>query len=149
MNTQYFKILSILILTWLISCNSSTSEIYQVNNYAIDGYDVVAFHTHQKPIKGNKEFSFHWKDANWLFVNQTNLDKFIKEPERYAPQYGGYCAYGMSQGYKASTEADTWTILDHKLYFNYNQDVKKKWNLDQEGYIEKADDYWPNIKLSK
>jgi hypothetical protein len=71
---------------------------------------------------------------------------FAVDPEKYAPQYGGYCAYGTADGHKAPTETDTWTIDNNKLYFNYNQKVKELWNKDRPGLIKKADEQWPKIK---
>jgi hypothetical protein len=70
-------------------------------------------------------------------------------PEKYAPQYGGYCAYGTSEGHKAPTQAETWTIVNGKLYFNYNKQVKQMWMKDQAHRIEIADQKWPEVKLSK
>jgi YHS domain-containing protein len=97
-------------------------------------------------VKGFATFSTTWKDATWHFSSPANLNAFIKDPERYAPQYGGYCAYGMAGGYKAPTEIDTWTIVNGKLYFNYNQKVKDTWSRDIPSYIQKADANWPTVK---
>ncbi len=116
---------------------------------AIKGYDVVAFHTEAKATKGLENFTYRWKDANWLFANQANLDMFKEDPEKYVPQYGGYCAFGTADGHKAPTETDTWTIRDKKLYFNYNKKVQEIWNKDQAGYIEKADKNWVEIKVKE
>ncbi len=113
---------------------------------AIKGYDVVAFHTEAKAIIGKEQFNYRWKETNWLFENQANLEMFKKEPEKYAPQYGGYCAYGTAEGHKAPTETDTWTVKDNKLYFNYNKKVQERWNKDIPGYIVKADKNWVEIK---
>ncbi|MEO6687420.1 MAG: YHS domain-containing (seleno)protein [Dyadobacter sp.] len=122
------------------------SEIFEKDGIAIKGYDVVAFHTDAKATKGIENFTYRWKDTNWLFANQENLDMFKKDPEKYAPQYGGYCAYGTADGHKAPTETDTWTVRDNKLYFNYNKKVQGIWNKDQAGYIEKADKNWVDIR---
>ena len=122
------------------------SEIFQKNNLAIAGYDVVAFHTEGRATMGNKMFSYHWKDADWLFASESNLEKFRVQPEKYAPQYGGYCAYGTADGHKAPTEPDTWTIDNNKLYFNYNKKVQTNWNKDRPAFIEKANTNWPAIK---
>ncbi len=113
---------------------------------AIKGYDVVAFFTEAKAKKGSENFTYRWKDTNWLFESQDNLDMFKKDPEKYAPQYGGYCAYGTADGHKAPSETDTWTVKDNKLYFNYNKKVQQLWSKDIPGYIEKADKNWIEIK---
>ncbi|GLU52580.1 YHS domain-containing (seleno)protein [Dyadobacter frigoris] len=141
---------SILISLFLLGALTITfaqkSEIFEKDGIAIKGYDVVAFHTDAKATKGIENFTYRWKDTNWLFENQANLDLFKKDPEKYAPQYGGYCAYGTADGHKAPTETDTWTVKENKLYFNYNKKVQTAWNKDQMGYIEKADKNWVEIK---
>ena len=136
---------------FLAGCNTkeNRSEIFQTDGQAIRGFDAVAFHTDGKPVKGNEAYTYRWKDATWLFSSQSHLDRFKAKPERYAPQYGGYCAYGTAEGHKASTETDTWTLKDGKLYFNYNKEVQQLWKKDQNGYIEKADKHWPQIKNDK
>src|SRR5690349_1655929 len=93
----------------LISCASkeNRAEIFQPEGQAIRGFDAVAFYTDGKPVKGNKAFTFKWKGATWYFSSKSHLDRFKDSPERYAPQYGGYCAYGTADGHKASTETDT------------------------------------------
>ncbi len=142
------KVLLIAAVFALAACGtpSQKAEVFQKNGAAIGGYDAVAFFRQQKPVTGSATYTTEWKDATWRFASQENLDSFTKSPETYAPQYGGYCAYGTADGHKAPTEADTWTIVDGKLYFNYNQDVKQTWNKDIPGYIVKADAAWPNIK---
>lgn len=130
----------------LTAAIAQKSEIFEKDGIAIRGYDVVAFHTDAIATKGSEKFVYRWKDTNWLFASQENLDLFKKEPEKYAPQYGGYCAYGTADGHKAPTETDTWTVRDKKLYFNYNKKVQQSWNKDQAAYIEKADRNWVEIK---
>jgi YHS domain-containing protein len=119
--------------------------IYQSNGVAIHGYDPVAYFQGEKPVKGKKEFEHQWMGATWRFSNAENRDLFKQTPEKYAPQYGGYCAYGMSSGYAAPTEADAWSIVNGKLYLNYNREVRKMWNKDIPGYVVNADRNWPQI----
>jgi YHS domain-containing protein len=97
-------------------------------------------------VMGADSLSYDWKGAHWLFSSTQNRDAFKKAPERYAPQYGGYCAYGTAEGHKAPTQTDTWTIVNDKLYFNYNSNVKKSWVKNQQALIEKADQNWPALK---
>ncbi|BFG69982.1 YHS domain-containing (seleno)protein [Sediminibacterium sp. KACHI17] len=136
----------------LISLISSTailaqqSEIFTINGKAIRGYDVVAFFTASKPVKGEEQFSHVWKNTTWLFSSLENQELFKSNPEKYAPQYGGYCAFGMSGGYKAPTIIETWKIIDQKLYFNYSLKVQDMWNKDISGHIIKADYNWQKIK---
>lgn len=112
---------------------------YKPNGIAIRGYDTVAYFTEGKPVKGSSEYSTEWMGATWQFASQENLDSFIKTPGSFAPQYGGYCAYGVSQGYLVKIEPDLWTIVDNKLYLNFDDDVQKTWEEDISGYISKAD----------
>ena len=97
-------------------------------------------------MKGKKEFSILWNGAQWSFSSKENLETFKSNPEQYAPQYGGYCAYGASEGHKAPTEADAFTIVNDKLYLNYNKDVKTKWSKNQKERILKADQNWPTVR---
>lgn len=128
------------------TANAQKSEIFTPEGKAINGYDPVAFFREHKAVKGRNELSYMWKDAQWLFSSKANLDSFKTDPEHYAPQYGGYCAYGTAEGHKAPTQTDTWTIVDNKLYFNYNSKVKESWMKDQQALIKKADTQWVNIK---
>ena len=121
-------------------------EVFTVHAQAIRGYDPVAYFKEGKPVRGSEEYSFTWKDANWLFSSKENLDSFSQNPEKYAPQYGGYCAYGLSEGHKAPTDPNAWTIIDGKLYFNYNLKVKEMWIKETAQRIEMADKNWPELK---
>ena len=132
------------------SCASQqVQEVYAPAGRAINGYDPVAFFTNNKPTLGTEEFKYNWKGANWYFASKENLQQFAASPERYAPQYGGYCAYGTAEGHKAPTKAETFTIEDGKLYFNYNNDVKKEWDKNRPAFISKADLAWPEVKKQK
>lgn len=129
-----------------VSLFAQKSEVYVSDSKAINGYDPVAYFTMGKPVMGNEKYTYQWNKANWQFSSMENLNAFMKSPEKYAPQYGGYCAYGMSEGHKASTDPNAWTIVNGKLYLNYSLDVKSMWNKDQPGRIAKADKIWPDKK---
>ncbi|MEO5911070.1 MAG: YHS domain-containing (seleno)protein [Pelobium sp.] len=113
---------------------------------AIKGYDVVAYFKENKAVKGNDQFTYEWKDAKWYFANKENLKTFRANPEKFAPQYGGYCAYGYSKGYAAPTIPEAFAVIDGKLYLNYNEQVQQIWKKDIPGYIIKAD---ANYKAEK
>lgn len=115
---------------------------------AIGGYDVVAYHTDSKAVHGSDSFQFTWQGAQWMFTSAAHRNLFAKEPERYAPQYGGYCAYGMSRGYKAIIDPTAFTIIDGKLYLNYSTRVQDTWRKDTRGYVGKADAHWPQVQSS-
>jgi hypothetical protein len=138
-------------LSLFISANllAQQDEIYLKENFAIGGYDVVAYFKEAKPVKGIASNAVIYKNVNWIFSSKENADLFKANPGKYEPQYGGYCAFGCSRGYKAKTNPDAWTIVDGKLYLNYNTDVRDTWNKDQQGYIKKADTNWINIKGKK
>lgn len=133
-------------LALVLSGFSQKSEVFIFEGTAIRGYDPVAYFTDNKAVKGDDRFSFEWKNAVWHFANGENLAAFKSDPQKYAPQYGGYCAYGTSEGHKAPTNPDAWTIINNKLYFNYNKNVQSMWKKDTEGNIQKAEKNWPLIK---
>lgn len=115
---------------------------------AIRGYDPVAYFTANKAMKGSNEFQFKFKGAKWLFASQVNLDKFKANPDKYTPQYGGYCAYAVSNGSVASIKPEFFTIHNEKLYLNYSKSVYRKWVKKKDDYIEQANKEWPTL-LSK
>lgn len=116
------------------------------SNEAIDGYDAVAYFTEGKPVAGSDEFTFEYQGAVWKFASQEHLDLFRNDPQAYAPQYGGYCAYAVANGDTASAEPDLWTIHDGKLYLNYNRRINNQFRNDIEAFIEQADQNWPQIE---
>jgi YHS domain-containing protein len=130
----------------IVNLYAQKSAVFAPNGKAIKGYDPVAFFTQSKPVMGKDSLAYNWQGANWMFASRSNMEMFKADPDKYAPQYGGYCAYGTSQGHKAPTETDTWTVIDGKLYFNYNNKVKQTWVKDQPGFIKQADQQWPLIK---
>ena len=112
---------------------------------AIDGTDPVAYFTEGKPVEGSSEFKHEWNDATFHFSTAENRDLFAANPEKYAPQYGGYCAWAVSQGYTASTDPEAWKIVDGKLYLNYSKSVQQTWEQDIPGHIASGDANWPNV----
>lgn len=144
MNKRIF--LTALLIAGAFTLFAQKTEVFTPSNQAINGYDPVAYFTSGKPVKGDQHFTYQWKDANWLFSNKENLNAFKQNPEQYAPQYGGYCAYGMSEGHKAPTDPNAWTIVNGKLYLNYNLKVKEMWTKEQGQRIEKANMNWPQMK---
>lgn len=112
---------------------------------AIAGYDPVAYFSDGKPVAGSSDFTTEWQGATWRFASAAHRDQFVAEPARYAPQYGGYCAWAVSQGYTAGIDPEAWKIVDGKLYLNYSKDVQKQWEQDVPGNIVKADASWPKL----
>jgi YHS domain-containing protein len=113
---------------------------------AIEGTDPVAYFTESKPVEGSSDFEHEWMGATWRFVSAENRDRFAADPEKYAPQYGGYCAWAVAHGYTAKIDPEAWKIVDGKLYLNYSKDVQAQWAQDIPGNIAKGDANWPKIR---
>ncbi len=114
------------------------------NNKAVEGYDVVSFYS-GKPILGSDELTERYMGVIWHFSTQANLDLFKTNPEIFAPQYGGYCAWAVSMNKLAKGSAKHWHVEDGKLYLNFNKKIKNRWDKDRPDFIEQADSYWPEI----
>lgn len=117
--------------------------VYTSGGLALSGYDAVAYFSDRKPIQGRPEFATQWGGARWQFASAANRDAFVKGPERYAPQYGGYCAYAVSKGYTASADPMLWRVVEDKLYVSYSKSAQSLWEQDIPGNINKADKNWP------
>ena len=114
-------------------------------NTAVQGYDVVAYFDQGEPIKGEEQFSTEWKGAEWHFASAEHLEAFRAAPERYAPQYGGYCAWAVAHNTTASGDPLQWDIVDDKLYLNYNAKFQQKWAARKTELIEKGNQHWPGL----
>lgn len=147
MNKMFGSLVFFLILS--VAVKAQKSEVFNTSDGAIHGYDPVAYFNEHRPVKGDKKFVLSWNSADWYFVNQKNLELFKLNPKMYAPQYGGYCAYGLADGHKAPTDPQAWTIVNGKLYLNYDKDVQQSWNKKQGEYILTADKLWPELKDKK
>ena len=121
------------------------APVFSDRDGAIRGYDPLAYFDRKGPVKGSKQFTHQWNGATWHFASAENRDQFAAAPEKYAPQYGGYCAYAVAQGYTANIDPAAWTIMDGKLYLNYSLSVRERWRKDIPGYIRKADTNWPAV----
>ena len=129
---------------WLMA-NAWAGEFFERDGAALRGYDAVAYFKNGKPVKGAAAHKAECKGSTFLFATQANRDAFAADPARYAPQYGGYCAFGVSGGYKAATDPAAFTVVDGKLYLNYNRDVQRQWSADVPGFIARADRNWPAV----
>jgi len=116
------------------------------NDLAIKGYDTVSYFTKGAPTKGSDKFTAAYNGAIYQFSTADNRDLFQSEPSKYAPQYGGFCAFGVTMNKKFDTDPTAWHIRGDKLYLNLNKDVQKKWVTDIPGYIETAQTNWVDIK---
>ena len=142
-------IIKLLVISSLIfSFNSFAKDpIYTgyFSSKAVSGYDTVAYFTQSKAVKGLKKFNYEYQGEDWYFSNNQHLALFKQDPEKYAPQYGGYCAFAGAKNDTASSDPEQWTIENGKLYLNYNADIKQQWLADKANFIIKADQNWPHV----
>jgi YHS domain-containing protein len=148
------KNLSFLIFIFLSTqfiFNSTNAEsIYYAGLFskvALKGYDSVEYFKSNTAVKGDKAFSYKWENITWRFSNEENLKTFSANPEKYLPQYGGWCAYAMADGQKVGVDPRSFDIKDGKLYLNYNKKIQNKWRKKQNSYIEKADAKWKKLSI--
>jgi len=123
-------------------------HVFQKNGLAIDGYDTVAYFdlaVDGKAVKGDPQFSYSYNGATWLFSSAGNLQLFMADPAKYAPAYNGYCAYAVARNRIAKTEPDAWTIVDGRLYLNYDLNIRSRWLKDVPGYLTKSEKNWPTV----
>lgn len=140
-------VLATALLEVLPSSQAATDPINKnLFGTALQGYDAVAYFKEGKPVKGQSEFRHDWMGAKWYFASATNRDEFAKSPEKYAPQYGGYCSWAVANGYTANIDPEAWRIVEGKLYLNYDKSVQKKWEADIPGFIKRANENWPKLK---
>ena len=116
---------------------------------AIHGYDPVAYFLSAQPVQGKAALSYQWSGGTWLFASAENRQAFIDAPERYAPQFGGFCAYAASFGQFADTDPQAWTVIDDKLYLNYSLDVRDEWRAHSQALIRQAEQQWPAMVAPK
>ncbi len=131
---------------------AQTTEIHQsrrpdyaANALAVGGYDTVAYHTQKQAVPGNPQFRASWKGAEWQFASQANLEAFQKEPEKFAPQYGGYCAFAVASGSTAPGDPKVFDVVNGKLYLNLSSSTQSSWRRDTAGMIQRGDRNWPRI----
>ena len=124
------------------------TEVYSKNGMAIEGYDPVAYFTQSKAVRGKSEFSSSYLGATFLFSSKDNKNLFESNPKKYAPEFGGHCAWAASQGYIAKSDPRAWTVHGGKLYLNYNKSIRKKWLRNIDSNIAKGDANWPSLKAS-
>jgi len=141
------SLFSAFLLLTALSTLASAKELQNLdrNGIAIQGYDPVAFFTDNRPVKGNAQFQSEYRGAKYYFVSSEHKAAFDKEPAKYEPQFGGYCAYGASQGHKAPIKIEAWQIINGRLLMQYDLGVKDDFNKDQQNNLSKADRNWPGL----
>jgi len=151
------SVIAIISITALAACSASKAVVGTNGSAGVDpiykypgalalkGYDAVAYFNEGRAVEGSDQFTHEWNGAKWRFASAENRDSFVSRPERYAPQYGGYCAWAVGHGYTAKGDPEAWKIVEGKLYLNYSKDVKAKWEQDIPGFIAKGDENWPGF----
>jgi YHS domain-containing protein len=146
------KLLAILTVTLLlVPFAAAEKQLINVDKdlVAVKGYDVVAYFTDSKPVKGVPQIQSIYKGARYYFASKEHKQLFDAAPEKYVPQFGGFCAYGVSNGYNVKIEPDAWMIVDGRLLLQYDTDVRDKFNKDTQGNLKKADANWPELVEKK
>lgn len=140
-----FAAAPVAVMTAQVAHAQGTLPVYTEGGIAIDGSDPVAYFTEGAPTAGDPDITYDWNGATWRFASAANRDAFAADPEAYAPQYGGYCAYAVSEGYTASTVPEAWRIVDGKLYLNFSRGIQRRWERDIPGRIAAGDANWPDV----
>jgi YHS domain-containing protein len=123
----------------------AAGDFYEKDGVALRGYDPVAYFTENKPVIGSPSHTATYKGSTFRFVSRANRDAFMADPAKYAPQYGGFCAFGVAKGQKAAIDPAAFSIVNGKLYLNYNSSIQRSWQADIPGHIQTADRNWPNV----
>ena len=145
MLNRFFRLIAIAAVS-LLSTAALAGDFFETDGVALHGYDPVAYFVAAEPQKGQAQYSYEYKGSTFYFASEANRRSFMEAPEKYAPQFGGYCAYGTSQGYKVSTQPDAFAIVKDKLYLNYNKKVQEIWRQDVPGNIERAEKNWQEVQ---
>ena len=145
---RLFSRLICITLLALFSASASAATINKtlLGGLAVDGYDVVAYHSDHQALKGKREFRHDWNGATWQFASAAHLQQFKTDPARYAPQYGGYCAYAVAaKNELVDIDPEAFTIVDGKLYLNYSKKIQAQWEARRSDYIAQGDRHWPGL----
>lgn len=142
------KILT-LALFFFTTLSYAQDHYFNKDGIAINGYDPVAFFSEDAAVRGSDKYIHEWNGVTWHFKSAENRDSFKLNPEKYAPQFGGYCAYGVSEDHKSPTEPEAFTIVNDKLYLNYNMNVRKMWRKDTGSRIATGEKNWATLKDKK
>lgn len=138
-----FSVLVVAISFWAVDSFAAGVEN---STTGVLGYDLVSYHTEGKPVRGDGNNLVVVDGVTYLFANEENKNAFEKDPQKYLPAYGGYCAYGVSVGKKFVGDPEAWKIVDGQLYLNLDKNIQKIWFEDIPGNIVKAEQNWPQIK---
>ena len=116
-----------------------------IEGVAVGGYDAVSYHTQGEAIVGDPSITLEHEGATWRFATEANREAFAANPQAYAPQYGGHCAWAAAQGYLAQGDPEVWRIVDGRLFLNATEGVNRRWLRNLDAFIEQADANWPGL----
>ncbi len=133
------------LLAAMLASQVWAGDFFEVDGLALRGYDAVSYVEAERMTAGDPAHAFTYLGSKFLFASAANRAKFVAAPEKYAPQFGGFCALGTANGYKVATEPDAFKVVGGKLYFNYSRKVQDLWSKDMPGYIAKANENWPAV----
>lgn len=144
------KLLLVLVLLVSSAARAAGDPVKPVNTdasgLALKGYDPVSYFTDGRAVKGSPEFTFTYNGATYRFASAANRDRFSKQPDAYAAQFGGYCAWAVSRNYTADTDPEAFDIVDGKLYLNYSKLVQLRWKANRAENIKKGEQNWPRLQ---
>lgn len=142
------QLITLILTTVALAVSAKAGELVNTagaSGIAVGGYDTVAFFTDKKPVNGDPGISASFQGATYIFASKEHKELFEAAPEKYAPQCGGYCAFGVSVGALFPVDISTWQVRDGKLYLNLNKAILKKFNADFDANVAKADKNWPGL----
>jgi hypothetical protein len=139
-------LVAVLGLAYLNSLQLFASEaVSQTGNGAIDGYDPVAYFREGKALPGDPSHTHAWNGATWRFASEENRAAFAAEPERYAPAFGGYCAFAVANGYTAKSDPEAFAVVEDRLYLNFDRATQEKWLAERDAMIANGRRNWPGV----
>ncbi len=139
-------ILAILVMVGLAKAGEPPEHVnVDPDGFSVNRYDPVAYFTEGRPVRGNPEIYGEYQGVKYAFSSESNRQLFLDDPEKYVPQYGGYCAYGLAQGAKSDVDPEVWDIVDGKLYLMVSGGTQSVWQKRKKAYIELANKAWRSI----
>ena len=143
---RFFRLFSLTLALFAAPLAASAATDFQHSTPGVSGYDVVSYQTGEKPLRGNGNHIATHEGVTYLFINEENRKRFERNPSKYVPAYGGYCAYGVSVGKKFVGDPDVWRVVRGRLYLNLDTKIQEQWAKDVRGNIKKADTNWGDIQ---